>query len=116
MKPVDVYERSPAGTPVTTVTATDADEQGNPNSQLLYTIVKQTPPHNMFRMHNDGNIYVDKSTLDRETTDQYFVTVQAQDLNGDPDGLTGTSTLTINVLDINDNLPTLEKDEVLAVI
>ncbi|XP_019739970.1 desmoglein-2-like, partial [Hippocampus comes] len=99
------------GTPVTTVTATDADEQGNPNSQLLYTIVKQTPPHNMFRMHNDGNIYVDKSTLDRETTDQYFVTVQAQDLNGDPDGLTGTSTLTINVLDINDNLPTLEKDE-----
>ncbi|XP_061636596.1 desmoglein-2.1-like isoform X2 [Phyllopteryx taeniolatus] len=109
--PVDVYERSPAGTPVTRVTATDADEPGNPNSQLLYTIVKQEPPHNMFRINKDGNIYVDKSTLDREETDQYFVTVQAQDLNGDPDGLTGTSTVTINVLDVNDNLPTLEKDQ-----
>ncbi|XP_077440238.1 desmoglein-2.1-like isoform X3 [Vanacampus margaritifer] len=111
MQPVDVDERSPAGTPITTVTATDADEPGSPNSQLFYTIVKQDPPHDMFRMNNDGNIYVDKSTLDRETTDRYFVTVQAQDLNGNPDGLTGTSTLTINVLDINDNLPTLEKHQ-----
>ncbi|KAM9796220.1 desmoglein-2.1-like [Syngnathus typhle] len=111
MKPVDVYERSPVGMSVTTVTATDADEPGNPNSQLFYTIVKQDPPHDMFQMNKDGHLYVGKSTLDRETTDRYFVTVQAQDLNGDPDGHTGTSTLTINVLDVNDNLPTLEKSQ-----
>ncbi|XP_068508237.1 desmoglein-2.1 isoform X2 [Syngnathus scovelli] len=97
--------------PVTTVIATDADEPGNPNSQLFYTIVKQDPPHDMFQMNKDGHIYVGKSTLDRETTDRYFVTVQAQDLNGDPDGHTGTSTLTINVLDVNDNVPTLEKSQ-----
>ncbi|XP_057697356.1 desmoglein-2.1-like isoform X2 [Corythoichthys intestinalis] len=110
VEPVDVYERSPAGTPVTRVTATDADEAGTVNSQLHYTMVKQTPPHDVFRMNGDGNIYVDQSTLDRERADRYFLTVKAQDLNGDPDGLTGTTTLTINVLDVNDNLLTLEKD------
>lgn len=33
-------------------------------------------------------------------------------MNGHPGGLTGTGTVTVKVLDINDNMPTLEKDEV----
>nr|XP_057929785.1 desmoglein-2.1-like isoform X2 [Doryrhamphus excisus] len=111
MKPVDVYELSPTGTLVTRVTATDADEPGNPNSRLVYSIIKQNPNEDMFLMNNDGNIFVNKPSLDRERIDQYIVTVKAQDLNGRREGLTGTSTLTINVLDVNDNLPTLEKEK-----
>lgn len=34
------------------------------------------------------------------------------DLNGKPGGKTGTGTVVIKVLDVNDNPPTLEKDEV----
>ncbi|XP_061894791.1 desmoglein-2.1-like [Entelurus aequoreus] len=111
MKPVDVYELSVPGTPVTTVTATDADEPGNMNSQLVYSIVKQEPPHGMFAMNRYGNILVQEPSLDREREDQYILTVKAQDLNGSPEGLTGTSTLTINVLDVNDNPPTTEKEK-----
>ncbi|XP_061833745.2 desmoglein-2.1-like [Nerophis lumbriciformis] len=111
MKPVDVYELSVPGTPVTTVTATDADEPGNKNSQLVYSIMKQEPPHGMFAMNRDGNILVKEPSLDREREDQYILTVKAQDLNGSPEGLTGTSTLTINVLDVNDNPPTTEKEK-----
>ncbi|XP_061743867.1 desmoglein-2.1-like isoform X3 [Nerophis ophidion] len=111
MKPVGVYELSVPGTPVTTVTATDADEPGNKNTQLVYSIVKQEPPHGMFAMNRQGNIVVKEPSLDREREDQYFLTVKAQDLNGSPEGLTGTSTLTINVLDVNDNPPTTEKEK-----
>lgn len=38
--------------------------------------------------------------------------VKGQDLNGKPGGNIGTSTVTIKVRDVNDNLPTLEKEEV----
>lgn len=33
-------------------------------------------------------------------------------MGGEPGGLTGTGTVEIKVLDINDNIPTLEKSEV----
>lgn len=33
-------------------------------------------------------------------------------MGGAPEGLTGTGTVEIKVLDINDNIPTLEKSEV----
>lgn len=45
--------------------------------------------------------------------DQYILTVKGQDLNGKPEGKTGTGTVTINVVDVNDNSPTLEKTAVI---
>lgn len=109
--PGEVDELSPAGTSVMKVTATDADEPGNENSQIAYTIVDQNPPHDMFYMNTDGTICVKKPLLDREKADQYILTVKGKDLNGKPEGNTGTGTVTINVQDVNDNLPTLEKEE-----
>lgn len=48
------------------VTATDADEPGNENSQIAYRIISQTPSDDMFYMTRDGTIHVNKPTLDRE--------------------------------------------------
>lgn len=48
-----------------TITATDADEEGNENSQIAFSILDQTPAGDMFYITNDGTIFV-KSTLDRE--------------------------------------------------
>lgn len=46
----------------------------------------------------------------------YTLTVRGQDLNGRPGGNTGTGTVTIKVLDVNDNPPTLEKSEVVLTL
>uniref|UniRef100_A0A3Q1D8P7 Cadherin domain-containing protein n=1 Tax=Amphiprion ocellaris TaxID=80972 RepID=A0A3Q1D8P7_AMPOC len=111
MKPGEVDELSPAGTSVMKVTATDADEPGNVNSMIVYSIMEQRPPDDMFYMDQSGTIYVKKPLLDREKDDQYFLVVKGQDLNGQPGGHSGTGTVTINVRDVNDNLPTLEKEQ-----
>ncbi|XP_071342910.1 desmoglein-2.1-like isoform X2 [Trachinotus anak] len=106
----EVYELSTKGTSVMKVNATDADEPGNENSQIVFSIIDQNPPHDMFYMSSNGTIYV-KRPLDRETADQYTLTVKGQDLNGKPGGNSETCTVTIKVRDVNDNLPTLEKEE-----
>lgn len=48
------------------IIASDADEPGHKNSQIAYSLIDQNPPHNMFYMVNDGTIYVNQATLDRE--------------------------------------------------
>lgn len=42
--------------------------------------------------------------------DTYTVTIKATDMNGAPNGFTGTGTAVIKILDVNDNIPTLEKN------
>uniref|UniRef100_A0A3B4V411 Desmoglein-3-like n=1 Tax=Seriola dumerili TaxID=41447 RepID=A0A3B4V411_SERDU len=91
------------------VFATDADEPGHENSQIAYSIIDQNPPHDMFYIQSDGTIYVKKSSLDREHSQMRQL--KGQDLNGKPGGNSETGTVTIKVRDVNDNLPTLEKDE-----
>lgn len=41
-----------------------------------------------------------------------MLTVKGTDLNGRPEGNTGTGTFRVNIKDVNDNPPTLEKDVV----
>ncbi|XP_019201960.1 desmoglein-2 [Oreochromis niloticus] len=110
--PAVVDELSPTGTFVTTVTAFDADEPGNENSQIAYSIIAQNPADEMFYIdRKNGSIFVKRPVLDRETCSKYILTIQGQDLNGDPEGNTGTTTIIINILDVNDNSPTLEKEQ-----
>lgn len=56
-------------------------------------------------------IYVITNCL-LQTHDTYTLMVQGVDMNGAPSGNTGTGTVQIHILDINDNVPTLEKEEV----
>uniref|UniRef100_A0A7N8XNZ0 Desmoglein-2-like n=1 Tax=Mastacembelus armatus TaxID=205130 RepID=A0A7N8XNZ0_9TELE len=105
-----VDELSPTGTSVLKVIATDADEPNHENSQIAYTIINQNPSNKMFYISNDGTISVNKPSLDREKVAQYSLTVKAQDLKGKSGGNSATATVTINIRDVNDNPPTLEKD------
>ncbi|KAF5900439.1 desmoglein-2-like, partial [Clarias magur] len=109
-----VSECSKIGTPVMQIIADDADAQGTPNAKIAYSILKQIPEASgrMFTIDRDtGKIYVKEHSLDREVYDSYTLIVQGVDMDGAPSGNTGTGTVEIKVLDINDNIPTLEKDE-----
>lgn len=48
----------------------------------------------------------------RQTHEFYKLVVKGTDMKGGAGGKTGTGTVEIRVLDINDNVPTLEKSEV----
>lgn len=43
--------------------------------------------------------------MDRETQDQYLVLLQAKDMGGHLGGLSGTTTVTVRLTDVNDNPP-----------
>ncbi|KAF2367299.1 Cadherin [Trinorchestia longiramus] len=101
---ISILESLPANSQFFQVTATDKDT-GN-NARLTYTI-KEKEFENIFGVFpNSGSLYL-KEVLDRETRDQYVVTVVATD-NGTPMS-TASTTVSIAVLDANDNTPTFSK-------
>lgn len=106
-----VNESSAIGTVVMKVIATDGDQENTPHSQIIYSLVEQSNTGGMFFLNSQtGEVMVQKRTLDREEHDTYTLTVRAADLNGRPEGNVGTGQIVIKILDINDNVPTLEKD------
>uniref|UniRef100_A0A8B9HNV3 Cadherin domain-containing protein n=1 Tax=Astyanax mexicanus TaxID=7994 RepID=A0A8B9HNV3_ASTMX len=108
-----VYELSETGTYIINITATDADKPNTPHSQIAYSIVEQSPAGNLFYIdRGSGKIFVSRSSLDREVQESYTLKIIGSDMNGQPGGNTGTGTVSINVLDVNDNVPTLEKNSV----
>ncbi|XP_030012153.1 cadherin-5 [Sphaeramia orbicularis] len=99
-----ILERSTIGTKVVEVRATDADDATTANGELRYSL---TPDGDMsaFDINSvTGRITCQVSTLDRETRSQYVVVVKAQDLRGLPSGSTATTSVTITIEDINDNI------------
>lgn len=49
--------------------------------------------------------------MDRETQDQYLVVLQAKDMGGHLGGLSGTTTVTVRLTDVNDNPPRFTQSE-----
>lgn len=49
--------------------------------------------------------------MDREAQAQYQVVLQARDMGGHQGGLTGTTTLTVHLSDVNDNPPRFTQSE-----
>ncbi|XP_050994933.1 desmoglein-2 [Labeo rohita] len=114
-----VYEGSPVGTFVTQVLAKDADDPSTLHTKIAYTLIKQEPNNGMlfFAVNKDnGTISVKNPTLDREEHRSFVLTVQAADMYGSPEGNSATATVFIDIMDVNDNIPTLEKDEFSASI
>ncbi|KAM9164661.1 cadherin-19 isoform 2-T7 [Pangshura tecta] len=102
-----VPEMSPEGTSVIQVTATDGDDPAYGNSaRLLYSILQGQP---YFSVEPKTGVIRISSQMDRETKEQYFVIIQAKDMVGQMGGFSGTTTVTINLSDINDNKPIFQQ-------
>uniref|UniRef100_A0A4W4GNI7 Cadherin domain-containing protein n=1 Tax=Electrophorus electricus TaxID=8005 RepID=A0A4W4GNI7_ELEEL len=103
-----VPEMSPVGTSVTRVTATDADDPVYGNSaKLVYSILEGQPYFSIDQ--NSAVIKVALAGMDRELREEYLVVIQAKDMGGHMGGLSGTTTVTITLTDINDNPPKFSK-------
>ncbi|NWS74232.1 CADH1 protein, partial [Crotophaga sulcirostris] len=108
-----IEENAKPGTSVMTVNATDADDAINVNNGIIgYSILSEEPqsPQRMFTINSEnGIISVIGTGLDRETTPNYTLIIQAADQEGT--GLTNTATAIIQVTDANDNPPIFNPTE-----
>ncbi|XP_034464114.1 cadherin-23 isoform X1 [Hippoglossus hippoglossus] len=103
---VDILENAPMGKKVAVVLGRDKD--AGLNGLVNFTLVAGNM-EDVFKIktvnHTYGVVYVN-APLDRESVDRYLLKVRASD-NGSPPRHTDHS-LTINILDINDNAPVIE--------
>ncbi|PKK25791.1 neural-cadherin [Columba livia] len=98
-----LFENTPVGTTVTTVRATDKDS--GLNGKIIYSIKLDSDPMRQFAVDQYGHVIV-ANTLDREVIPKYSLVVQASD-QGTP-ACTGSVTVLVNLLDVNDNGPRFE--------
>ncbi|XP_029959792.1 protocadherin gamma-A2-like isoform X27 [Salarias fasciatus] len=95
-----VIENSPKGTVVATVTASDAD-QGS-NSKIIYSITNNLDEdRKIFEINQENGEVFLTGNVDFEESKIYQLNLHACDEGG----LTDSSKLTIDVQDINDNVP-----------
>jgi len=106
-----VAEASKPGTEFMDIVATDADEPGNANSDIRYTITSQDPllpSAGMFSINPvTGKLMVNSAGLDKEKFPKYTLGIQAADMEGN--GLTAFSKAIITVTDSNDHAPQFEQ-------
>ncbi|XP_018107568.1 protocadherin gamma-B1 isoform X32 [Xenopus laevis] len=106
-----ISEDSPTGTVVALIEVHDLDSEEN--GEVECQIVGVIP----FKLLlSSGNFYkiVTTSTLDRERSSHYNITIQATDKGSPP--LSYQKTIRLDVSDINDNPPVFEKSTYIAYI
>uniref|UniRef100_A0A672KUL9 Cadherin domain-containing protein n=1 Tax=Sinocyclocheilus grahami TaxID=75366 RepID=A0A672KUL9_SINGR len=106
---------------VTQVVAKDADEPNTLHTKIAYSLIKQEPNNGklFFAVHKDnGTIFVNNPTLDREVSVTSYTDICTCVclFVGSFKRNSATATVFIDILDVNDNIPTLEKDEFSASI
>lgn len=98
-----VREDLPVGSSLATLAATDSDS--GLNRQIAYSIDPESDPHHIFHVDQTGLVSV-ASPLDRESAPQHYLVILATD-HGTP-ALTGTATVQLSLVDVNDNGPEFE--------
>ncbi|TSX58272.1 Protocadherin Fat 3 [Bagarius yarrelli] len=93
----DIPENLPAGAFVTSITAISP-------SELMYNIV-QGNIDKTFRINHYTGVIITQKCLDFETTASYILVIQAINMAGN----FSTTTLTVQVVDRNDNPPVFQK-------
>ncbi|KAM6977296.1 cadherin-10-like [Aplochiton taeniatus] len=103
-----VPEMSDIGTTVIQVTALDADDATYGNSaRVVYSILEGQPYFSVDP--ESGVIKTALPNMDREVKENYQVVIQAKDMAGQMGGLSGTTTVSITLSDVNDNPPRFAK-------
>ncbi|NXN10050.1 CAD23 protein, partial [Indicator maculatus] len=97
----EIAEGLPAGSSVFQVVAIDLDE--GPNGQVTYRMQVGMPRMD-FLINSTSGLVTSTTVLDRERIAEYYLRVVASDA-GTP-SKSSTSTLTVKVLDVNDENPT----------
>ena len=105
---VQAFENVSVNSFLTTVMATDADIP--PNSDIMYSI---TEGSDLFNISQDGSLFT-ASSLDFEITASHSIVVQAANNNTTP-VLSAFGTVTVIVLDVNDEPPLLVADTIITV-
>ncbi|XP_037549973.1 cadherin-18 [Nematolebias whitei] len=103
---LDVYENSPSGTEVGTVTARDPDSR---NSPVRYYLDSKEDEERFFRIDESSGVIRTTQSLDREVTAWHNITVMASEV--DNPSLLRHVPVTVQVLDMNDNPPEVPTDE-----
>ncbi|XP_077984698.1 protein dachsous-like [Glandiceps talaboti] len=87
------------------VAASDADT--GTNAEITYSITDGNVG-NKFTVHADTGVLATQLTLDRELVDHYELEITAQDKAVNP--LSGSMTVTVTVVDLNDNAPEFQDE------
>ncbi|XP_069855921.1 cadherin EGF LAG seven-pass G-type receptor 1 isoform X2 [Dipodomys merriami] len=103
-----VFEDAPPSTSVLQVSATDRDS--GPNGRLVYTFQGGDDGHGDFYIEPTSGVVRTQRRLDRENVAVYNLRAVAVD-RGSPAPLSASVEIQVTVLDINDNPPVFEKDE-----
>uniref|UniRef100_A0A4W5LZK6 Cadherin domain-containing protein n=1 Tax=Hucho hucho TaxID=62062 RepID=A0A4W5LZK6_9TELE len=101
--PAPLPEDVPIGSSVARLTASDSDS--GQNKEITYRILQESDPLGQFSVDQSGLVTV-TSALDRETAAQHNLVILASD-HGSP-ALTGSATIQLALLDVNDNGPEFE--------
>ena len=99
-------------TEIFTVYATDSDESGNPNSDIVYSIVEGNTG-NAFSIGSSSGVLSIASMLDHETTSSYSLVIRAAD-QGLPQ-MFDTATASVTIININEAPPSLSGNQTVAV-
>uniref|UniRef100_A0A8C9EAL3 Cadherin EGF LAG seven-pass G-type receptor 1 n=1 Tax=Phocoena sinus TaxID=42100 RepID=A0A8C9EAL3_PHOSS len=103
-----VFEDAPPSTSVLQVSATDRDS--GPNGRLLYTFQGGDDGDGDFYIEPTSGVIRTQRRLDRENVAVYNLRALAVD-RGNPVPLSASVEIQVTVLDINDNPPVFERDE-----
>ncbi|XP_053097327.1 protocadherin gamma-A8-like [Pangasianodon hypophthalmus] len=97
-----IMENSPTGSTLTTVSASDADE--GTNGQVTYYISSTDKSvKDVFKINEDDGEIILTGQIDYETKSHYQLDIQVRDQGG----LSDSCKIIVDVMDINDNKPTL---------
>nr|XP_033948823.1 protocadherin beta-16-like [Pseudochaenichthys georgianus] len=97
-----VFENAPVGTVVTKVTASDADH--GTNGKIRYSIANSLhQAHLLFQINEDSGEIRLTGNIDYENARNYHINIRASD----DGGLTDSCKVIVEVVDINDNKPTI---------
>nr|XP_039319215.1 cadherin EGF LAG seven-pass G-type receptor 1 isoform X4 [Saimiri boliviensis boliviensis] len=103
-----IFEDAPPSTSILQVSATDRDS--GPNGRLLYTFQGGDDGDGDFYIEPTSGVIRTQRRLDRENVAVYNLWAVAVD-RGSPTALSASVEVQVTILDINDNAPMFEKDE-----